>query len=207
MSIISWVLGTITVAVWGGGVVWTFKTLIHRTRHEQHNLAMEETILFSWSEKRLVEIMAKYPRSATPAFVYARQAQSRKDWDEALRRYQATIQRNRKDPRGWAGAVSVLRTLKRLDEAEALARKANRVCPKRAEVQQELAWNAMARADWKEAELRWRLHREYNPKDKLAWHQGQIALRKLGRDEEADALLADQKGRFRERFAKEAVNG
>jgi hypothetical protein len=54
----------------------------------------------------------------------------------------------------------------------------------------EFAWNAMARQDWREAAARWAMHRELRPNDKFAYEQGEIALRKAGLVEDANAAPA-----------------
>ncbi len=205
-STLVWVLGGITASVWGGGVLWTARAVRARLSTEQELAAMGESVTFAWSEKRLLETMERFPLSSTPAVVYARHAQRRREFEEALLRFQVAIKRNRKDPRGYAGAAASLRGLKRLDESNALLRQADKRCPKLAEVQQEFAWNAVVRQDWAEAERRWALHREYVPKDKMGYEQGQIALRRLGRAEEADALAVEQKAMFRERFSQDATS-
>jgi tetratricopeptide (TPR) repeat protein len=204
--ILPWILGAAAVVIWVGGLLRTRSTLRERTRREEEMGATGETVTFAWSEKRLLEIMERFPHSPTPVVAYAQHAQRRGDLEEALGRFQVAIKRNGKDPRGYAGAAASLRGMGKLDESDALLRQADKRCPRRSEVQQQFAWNAIKRDDWQEAEHRWALHREYNPDDRMAYEQGQIALRKLGRPEEADALAAEQKARFRDRNVADATS-
>jgi tetratricopeptide (TPR) repeat protein len=202
----TWAFVAIAIIVWPWGVVRTISAIRERSKHEQEGAASAESVAFAWSEKRLLEIMERYPRSATPAVTYALAAHRRRDWPETLRRYEVAIKRDRNDARGYAGAAAALRGLGRLDESEALLRQAEKRCPRRADLQQEMAWNAIARQDWQEAAHRWELNRQFSPDDRMAYEQGQVALRRAGRAEEADALAVEQKARFRDRFVQDAAS-
>jgi hypothetical protein len=113
-----------------------------------------------------------------------------------LRRYQVAIERDPNDARGYAGAAAALRALKRLDESDALLRRAERRCREIVQLQREFGWNATVRKDWQEAARRWALHRQSFPDDKLGYEQGRSALRQAGRTEEADNLAAVAAARF-----------
>ena len=184
--------------LWPLGMVVTLCAVRSRMKDDQEAAATKEAAAFAWSEKRLVEVMERFPYSPTPAFIWGQEAQRRGDWEEALRRYQVAIERDPKDPRGHAGAASALRALKRLDESDALLRRAEKRCRGIVELQFEFALNATVRKDWQEAARRWAMHRQFRPDDKLGYEQGQIALRKAGLTEEADALAAEAVARFSE---------
>ena len=150
----------------------------------------------SWSEPATRDVMERFPRSAGPALVYAGQAMERKDYDEALRRFQIAIARDRKEVRGYLGAERALRSGGRVDEAEKLLLQARRRFPSNQEVHSELAWNAEARPDWPEAVRRWEAFRKRFPNAEVGYRKGAEALRKVARDADADALLAQAAVRF-----------
>ena len=175
-----WILAVVAAAVWIGGLWRTRASVRERVLREEEFGVMGETKAFVWSEKRLVEVMERFPHSPTPVIAYAQHAQRRGEFEETLSRFQVAIKRNSKDARGYAGAAASLRGMGKLEESDALLRQADKRIPRRSELQQEFAWNAIKRQDWEEVAHLWALHREYNPEDRMAYEQGQVALRKLG---------------------------
>ena len=182
--------------LWPLGVVVTLRASRSRMKDDQEAGATREGTAVAWSETRLVDVMERFPYSPTPAFLWGQVAQRRGDWEEALRRYQVAIKRDPKDARGYSGAAAALRALKRLDESDALLRRAEKRCRGAGELQFEFASNAGMRKDWQEAARRWAMYRQFRPNNKLGYEQGEIALRKAGQDEEADSLAADTVRRF-----------
>jgi hypothetical protein len=173
--------------------MWWFIVVVRqRTVDALERVARDEANALGWSEDRLLEVMERYPKNASPVSAYAHYAFRRQDWGEAQRRYQLAIKRNPRDASGYAGAAGALRRMKRLEESDAFLRRAEKRCEVRGPLQCEFARNAMVRQDWNEAARRWAMHRQFRPRDKFAYEQGEVALRKAGLVEEADALAAEK---------------
>lgn len=118
---------------------------------------------------------------------YAMVAERQRDLDEAARRW-ALVRRkfpNRK--LAYTAEVGALRRLGRLDEAESVLRQAMRRMPDDMTVLLEWGRVADARKDWEEAYRRWDSLRDRHPAGYVGAAE---ALQKLGRTEEAEALLA-----------------
>jgi hypothetical protein len=192
----SWLIAGIGALVWGAAIWWFIVAVRHRMASGLESVAGKEASALGWSEQRLLEVMERYPKCSAPVCAYATYARERRDWEEALRRYQLAIARNPRHAPGYAGAAAALRRLKRLDESEALLRRGWKRSEYPGPLHMEFAWNAMARQDWREAAARWAMHREFLPNDKLAYEQGEIVLRKAGLVEDANALAAEKAERF-----------
>ena len=205
MHILTWIIVAIAMTAWPLGVVRTFSSIRERMRNEQEVVAARESAAFAWSEKRLLEIMKLYPYSATPAYTYAQSAHRRKEWEEALRRYEVAIKIDRKDERGYAGAAAALRGLGRLDESDAMLHQAEKRCRTTRNLPSEFGYNAFVRKDWEAAARYWAQHRQIFPDDRTGYRHNITALRRMGREDEAEALATEVRSRFREQIAAEAV--
>jgi tetratricopeptide (TPR) repeat protein len=192
----TWLIVGIGAFTWGAAIWYCIVAIRWRLVNGLEIVAEREASALSWSEDRLLEVMERYPKSASPVCAYGQYASGRRDWEEALRRYQLAIARNPRHACGYAGAAAVLRRMKRLDESDALLRKAQQQCEHPEPLLIEFAWNAMARQDWREAARRWTMRRQFRPNEKIAYEQGEMALRKAGLVEEADALAAEKAERF-----------
>jgi Flp pilus assembly protein TadD len=193
---LNWIIGSLAGGIWGIGIFWAFCTIRRRMKAEEDHAAQMEAEAIGWSEKRILEAMERYPRSPAPAVVYARHAHGQGDFEEALRRYRLAMARGPNDERGFSGAAVVLRDLGRLDEAEALLRRAQHRFPGSNDLRAQFAWVAQRRKDWPEEARRWASYRVAAPADKLGYEQGVKALRNAGRIADADALTAEATGRF-----------
>lgn len=193
---LTWIVAAIAVCLWGIGIGWGAYTLRRDRRIGEEEYALNQAVLAERSEATCLDVMRRFPRASGPAIIYARHADERRDWEEALRRYQLAIERNRRDERGYLGAATALREMRRLDEAEALLRKAKWRFRRSAAVQRDFAWIAHRREDWPEAARRWAAYRASCPADRLGYVQGAEALRRAGRLAEADALAGDAADRF-----------
>jgi tetratricopeptide (TPR) repeat protein len=187
----NWLIVGIGAVFWVTSLWWWFRAIRARMAADQENMARRESSAYGWTEGRAREIMERHPRASTPKFAYAQFALHRREWEEALRRFELALTYDPRDARGYAGAAAALRGLKRLDESDALLRRAAKQCKDHAPLQVQFAWNATARQNWHEAARRWSMHRQIYPKQKVAYEQGERALRKAGLAQEADALAAE----------------
>ena len=127
---------------------------------------------------------------------YAAIAMRRRDWDGALRRWEAVQRRFPNSPVGYAGKGEVLRELGRLDEAEAVLDYASREFPNHVWVATHHAAVASSRRDWTTASRRWQHLKTRFPDHWPAYTGWAEALREGGEIEEADRLLTEANDRF-----------
>jgi tetratricopeptide (TPR) repeat protein len=193
---LNWTVALIAFAFWAAMVGHYVVPRWGLRREAEGKKADEEAAITAWSEALTLEVMDRFPRSAGPAAVYAWQAFKRKDYEEALRRYQEAIKRDPRDIRGYTGIARVLRDTGRFAEAEASLRQTRRRFPSALEVHADLAWIAQWRGDWPEAARRWEAFRKRFPKSELGYTQGAESLRNAGRAADADALRAEAAARF-----------
>jgi tetratricopeptide (TPR) repeat protein len=194
--LLPWTVALVAAVLWAAGV-WWFVKVTGRSRRDAENVeAMRQAVAVGWSEVATLEVMARYPKAPGPVLVYAGQALERKEFDEAIRRYLIAIDLDPQEVSGYVGAERALRTIGRLDEAEAMLRRAQRRFPRDERVLLDLAWNAHRRQDWPEAVRRWETFRKLFPNDPSSYREGAVALREAGRVAEADALFAEAAARF-----------
>jgi tetratricopeptide (TPR) repeat protein len=119
----------------------------------------------------------------------ARNAAQRRDWPEALLRWQ--IVQSRFDARflGHLGTAQCLKQLGRFDEAEEVLADARERFYRVNWIFAEWADLAAARGDLKEAADRWVSVLKRFPTFSFGYLKGTQAIRKIGRTEEADELL------------------
>ena len=157
-----------------------------------HRLAGE----FDLADALLQYAMQRFPHATGLAFDFGWIAQARRDWPEALRRWEAARVRAPDVPAGYIAAAAALRALDRLDEADALLRDAAARFPDDLAVVVEQAWLAQARRDWALAERHWDRARPGLPGEEVVYTGGARAAREQGRVETADALLREAIARF-----------
>lgn len=134
--------------------------------------------------------------SPTPAelaartFAFAREAEAQKDWAQALSRWILARNSFPEQPAGYLGAAVALRELGRFDEAEAVIGEA--MLRFRNDPAPRIGWAALAhgRRNWAAAAARWENVRTHFPKEGAGYLLGLAALRALGRNTEAEAVLA-----------------
>jgi tetratricopeptide (TPR) repeat protein len=158
----------------------TFDFLLALERYDEAEVMMQE------GRKR-------FPHDFHYVTSLALLAQQRGDLTAAVERWANVRAFRRHDSEGyWRGAMC-LRQLGRIDEAEALARRAIQVAPGREFGWLELARCAEQRKDWPEALARWRRAVERLPNLPLtAAGLGRLLL-ELERYDEAEAVLASAK--------------
>lgn len=138
----------------------------------------------------------RFPYYAPFAIEAGRAAQRQGAAQEAQSRWQALRERFPDAATGFIGAAASLRDAGRADEAEALLAEAIPYFPDDLTLAIDYAWIAHARRDWLGAVLRWQTVRKRAPEIVAAYTAGALALRELGRMEEAEALLNDAAERF-----------
>src|SRR5436309_2999109 len=135
--------------------------------------------------------------SPTPAelaertFAFAREAEARRDWAQALSRWNTARRRCPDLPAGHLRPAVALRRPGRLEEAERLLTAAVQRFPEDGLLRFEHAVVAAERADWPAAVERWAVLRSRLPEQLAGYVGGAVALREQGRFDEAEALFAD----------------
>ena len=124
---------------------------------------------------------------------YAQSADRRRDFEEAARRWAMARKRFPGRKLGYTGGMVALRQIGRFDGAEALLRQATRLFSDDLTVAIEASRLAEARADWATAYQRWETVRSRHPAGYIGAAE---ALHRLGRTDEADALLAEGRVRW-----------
>jgi predicted Zn-dependent protease len=143
------------------------------------------------AEAALADATERFPQNVWPLATHADIARRRRDWHEALRRYETVRDRFPHYPIGYLGAAQALEGLERLDEADELGAEAVERFP--ANDWAALAYSrlAMKRHDWGEAMRRWDLMLTRFPRDQRAVAGKAETLIRAGRlDESEEAALA-----------------
>jgi tetratricopeptide (TPR) repeat protein len=169
------------------------------------------------AESLVKPAMRQFPDKIAPFLEYARIAVARKDWEEALRRWQP-IRDEFKYFGGYVGGAEALTQLGRFDEAEALLEQARYRFGTNPGPLIELARVAEARGDVAEAVKRWQgivyrfplempvccmsadawAHlRKSFPDNEEGYSGGAAALQNAGHPEEADAVREEHRLRFK----------
>ncbi|HWB51429.1 MAG TPA: tetratricopeptide repeat protein [Stellaceae bacterium] len=124
---------------------------------------------------------------------YARVAQLRDDWPEALRRWNAFRQQFPEDTGGYSGAAVARHqvALGEIREADALLEQGLELFPQNGDIIGTYARLAHTRRAWLEALDRWQLCRRRLPDDPVGYAGLGEVLRTLGRFDEAEAVLSE----------------
>lgn len=137
---------------------------------------------------RLMRYIAEHSRDPSLWIEYARLAMTRRDWAEAMRRW------NKTPTHEFAilGRAECLRELGQFDDAERILRESLKT-PRLTSLACwiELAHIAEARADWSDAARQWAELRLRAPTRYEGYQNGVAALRKCGRDEDAEAVIRE----------------
>ena len=156
-----------------------------------HADALRQAARLEQAEAVATEGVRRFPRSAEIAVAHARVAVDRRDWYVAFRRWQAARPRFPDRPEIAAGLGMALQFLRRLDEAEAALDEAKARFPHDHDVAIAHAGIAAARYNWPEAHRRWQAVLGRYPQNATAQVGLGVALRELGRLDEADQVLGD----------------
>jgi tetratricopeptide (TPR) repeat protein len=148
------------------------------------------------AENLLSAARERFPDDLRLANESAWLATHRRDWLEALRRWDLVRGQFPDWPGGYTGVAMIQRELRWFGEAEATLAEAVERFPTEPEPYIEYARVAEARGDWPKAALRWELLRESFPDRAAGYVGGAVALRQLERVDEAEALTAEAAKRF-----------
>jgi tetratricopeptide (TPR) repeat protein len=145
---------------------------------------------FDEAEALMLEGQQREPRDSFYAEGYAMVAERHGDTEEAFRRWSAVLKRFPRSSMAYVHGVICLRRVGRLDEAEALNRRALKLFPKDVRLWVNAANIAEQQPDWPEAMRRWEV-----VCDEFRHFTGDIgiarALGELGRVEEAEQRLKE----------------
>jgi tetratricopeptide (TPR) repeat protein len=163
----------------------------HESSHLFGGVALRELGRYDEADAWLTGAMHRFPTNAEAAVHHGWVANARRDWTEALRRWNDVRREFPNHAAPYFGSGVALRELGRLDEAEAILADGRLRFPADAGVALEYGWVAQMRGDWPEAARRWREARIVAPRHSGGYVWGAQALRALGRDVEAETLLRE----------------
>jgi tetratricopeptide (TPR) repeat protein/predicted O-methyltransferase YrrM len=148
--------------------------------YSAESIALREQSRFDEAEALVREGVRRHPDDREMLANYGFVATARKDWEQALERWQTYVDRFPDHPVGYIHAGSALRELARFAEADAVLREALRRFPDDSEILGNFAWNAHRKRDWLEALRRWKAYCERFPQDPLGPEQAKQVLQELG---------------------------
>lgn len=151
--------------------------------------------MYDRADELLTDAMTRYPGAIEFLEAYAEVGLRRGDPHEALRRWEAVRNASPRSPRAWIFNALCLKTLQRYDEADRLLERAIAIVPDDQMAATEYAKIADERGDIEEALRRWQQMRD-RLDNLTGWVEVAIRLRRLGREQEAVALLEKAQWRF-----------
>lgn len=161
-----------------------------------HAAALAEAGRIDEADALLAKAMLRFPANPDVLMEHARTALSRKDWQQALGRWEAVRAHFPERIADYAQMGVALRELGRFDDADALLRDATERYPEDADISVNYAWVAYHRGDWPEAVRRWDNALKRFPDDPSPWFGKGAALRDLAHFDEADATFVEALQRF-----------
>jgi tetratricopeptide (TPR) repeat protein len=150
------------------------------------------------AEKLLGVAVARFPERRSIAVNYAQSATERRDWPEALRRWDVVRIRFPDRPEGYSRAAEAQRTLGQAEVAERVLAAAATRFPEHRSIAIDYARSATDRGDWQEALRRWKTVRARWPDRPESYLRMVEAMRALGRWDAAEKVLAVAAARFPE---------
>jgi tetratricopeptide (TPR) repeat protein len=148
------------------------------------------------AEALLAEGRERFPNDLGIAMESAWVATHRRDWAEALRRWQSVRDQFPDSPRGYTGTAMAHRELGHFDEGETILAEAVERFPQDLAACIDYARLAEARRDRPEALRRWQAVRDAFPGQTAGYTGAAALLRDERRFEEAETLLAEAAKRF-----------
>ena len=157
---------------------------------EQRIMLWEQAQLFKYVDRKLDELIREHPKEPEPLLARAGREIEDEQWEKLLATSSELRQRFPSHVSGFRHASWALRRLKRVDEADEIAKRTMRRFPR-----SYVGWEAWAscatdRGDLVEAEQRWREMRARFPEKAFSHTMHALSLVKLGEILEADEILA-----------------
>jgi tetratricopeptide (TPR) repeat protein len=146
---------------------------------------------FEEAEAVLLAGMERLPNSTDIAVTYAGIANIRRDWQEAVRRWERVRLQFPTSPSAYISGAAALKALDRLDDADALLAEGVKQCQARSDVALEYARSAHQREDWAEAVQRWTSVLERFPENTAARTGLEQARLQLQRSRSRPAVQAE----------------
>jgi hypothetical protein len=153
------------------------------------------------AEKIFRKMLDRFPANPKPALDFAMMAYARRDWPEAIRRFQIVRSRFPDVLDGHRFVGDLLLGQKQFDEADAVLREAMSRFPDEPRLAISYAWSAHRKGDkvgdWKEAGERWSSLVSRFPGEQLGYSMlGFVLTKYLGRIDEAEGVLLTGMKRF-----------
>ena len=174
-----------------------------REQHPEHvagytagAISLREQRRFDEADALLTQAVTRFPGERTAIVEYAWLAQARRDWPEAVRRWEEVRRRYPELPEGFLRGAQALATLWQHDSAEKLLDEGMARFPHEAAIATEYAWSAFHRHEFDDAVQRFAALRERFPDTLAGYTGGAMALRNLFRLGEAEAILVEAQRRF-----------
>ena len=148
------------------------------------------------AEAAFAEARELFPKNEWAAARYAGVAEKRRDWPEAIRRWEEVADAFPDFALGCVAKGDILQNLGNLDEAEEIFRTATQRFPDDEWAAIRYAGVSVGRRDWAEALRRWRSLSAHFPGQLIGVLGQAEALRELGRIAEAEAVLTEATKKF-----------
>ncbi len=158
--------------------------------------ALRELGRLDEADALLEAAISRFPDEPKIFIDYGRIAELRQDWPDMANRFAEVRQRFPDNVSGYTGSAQALSAIGRITDAEALLEAGQVRLPNEAALFVDHAHMAELRGDWVALESRCASLRERFPDEPWPYAGGAMALRTLGRYDEADALLTDADLRF-----------
>ncbi len=190
-------LGEIRSAVARSDRATVFRlTTLLRRRHPHDDAvhldlaaALRDVQAFGEADSVLEPFLDRMPPNPQVFVSYGVNAQLRRDWPEALRRWTMMAERLPELRVGIFNSALVLREMDRVEEADAILCDSRRQHPEVFQAAYQWALNPHYRSDWHTALQRWSEVRRDWPDEPAGYSWSVSALRELGRLQEAEVLL------------------
>jgi tetratricopeptide (TPR) repeat protein len=151
--------------------------------------ALREMGRFADAERVLNEALQRRPGHAESMIEFARVAQDRRLWPEALKRWDAVVTAFHGREEGYLGAAHALNQLGRHEDAQTVLQPAVRMFKKSRGIMSAYAWIAHYRRDYAEAAARWEHYRREFPTQPDGFVNAAVSFIAADRAEEALALV------------------
>jgi predicted Zn-dependent protease len=184
------ILGVAMVLFWGGGGVLLLRSLRRKNLHDYTKNLAHESKIFAHSDKALREMMEAHPRVAVVAVRHAYWAHDRQLWEEAALRWAMVRKRFPREVAGFEAGSNALVALGRDAEVEAVLSLGVRRIPDNIHLLVLHARSAIRLGNTVDALRRYERARRRVPGHPYGFTEAADLLIKLGRSDEAEAILA-----------------